>query len=1795
MKVKQIKCGHWKMMLCFVLMMVCCLVSWPSQALTLPGLSVPDLDADPGSSIAVPISLTSTGQIAGLQFMLNFDPDILTFDSVKKGVNTAGMIVSGNLVAGSDHQVIVIVMNLENDLIASGTGSVAVLNFKVKAGAVGSCGLNLSGVMLSNADGGAITPFDQINGTFTVKKAPVTEPFVVTRDAVEITATAAKIKGEITSDGGGIISAYGFQWRKGGETAWTPLTVGTDNDNAIFSAELTGLEAEETYSFQAFATNELETVWGDIKNFTTAAAVVPAVKPTVLTKDAANVTPAGGTLQGEITGNGGGTISAYGFLWSGDNKVSWTTETLGSSEPAGGFEKALGGLTAEKTYYYQAFATNEAGTTTGAVKEFTTEAVPVNPVLTAGNGSGLAGADVQIPVNLSSQGQIAGLQFTLSFDPAILTFTGVSKGTNTADMTVSGNLVAGSDHQAIVIVMNMENDLIAAGTGSVAVLNFKVKDGAAGSCGLNLGGVMLSDADGEAVVPFDQNNGLFTVEKVPAVKPTVLTKDAANVTPAGGTLQGEITGNGGGAISAYGFLWSGDNKVSWTTETLGSSEPAGGFEKALGGLTAEKTYYYQAFATNEAGTTTGAVKEFTTEAVPVNPVLTAGNGSGLAGADVQIPVNLSSQGQIAGLQFNLSFDPAILTFTGVSKGTNTADMTVSGNLVAGSDHQAIVIVMNMENDLIAAGTGSVAVLNFKVKDGAAGSCGLNLGGVMLSDADGEAVVPFDQNNGLFTVEKVPAVKPTVLTKDAANVTPAGGTLQGEITGNGGGAISAYGFLWSGDNKVSWTTETLGSSEPAGGFEKALSGLTAEKTYYYQAFATNEAGTTTGAVKEFTTEAVPVNPVLTAGNGSGLAGADVQIPVNLSSQGQIAGLQFNLSFDPAILTFTGVSKGTNTADMTVSGNLVAGSDHQAIVIVMNMENDLIAAGTGSVAVLNFKVKDGAAGSCGLNLGGVMLSDADGEAVVPFDQNNGLFTVEKVPAVKPTVLTKDAANVTPAGGTLQGEITGNGGGTISAYGFLWSGDNKVSWTTETLGSSEPAGGFEKALGGLTAEKTYYYQAFATNEAGTTTGAVKEFTTEAVPVNPVLTAGNGSGLAGADVQIPVNLSSQGQIAGLQFNLSFDPAILTFTGVSKGTNTADMTVSGNLVAGSDHQAIVIVMNMENDLIAAGTGSVAVLNFKVKDGAAGSCGLNLGGVMLSDADGEAVVPFDQNNGLFTVEKVPTVKPTVLTKDAANVTPAGGTLQGEITGNGGGTISAYGFLWSGDNKVSWTTETLGSSEPAGGFEKALGGLTAEKTYYYQAFATNEAGTTTGAVKEFTTEAVPVNPVLTAGNGSGLAGADVQIPVNLSSQGQIAGLQFNLSFDPAILTFTGVSKGTNTADMTVSGNLVAGSDHQAIVIVMNMENDLIAAGTGSVAVLNFKVKDGAAGSCGLNLGGVMLSDADGEAVVPFDQHNGTFTVREAIEEPFVLNRDAENITTSSATIRGEIVSNGGGTISQYGFRWRKGGDADWTLVTVGTDNGTSIFSKALTSLQSGQAYSFQAFAVNEAGIQWAAEPKIFSTKSASGGGGGGGGGGSGAPAEAITVTPDPLVAAGGAGISFSDIAADYWAANNIYALELSGIIDGYPDDTFKPYNPITRAEFSKIVAIAMNLQLESPLQPSFKDVAADAWYYAYVEAAAKAGFVKGDGHGYFRPEDLISRQEVAIVLVRAMGQESAALSRTGEATKFADDQMIKAWARGYVLVAVDEQFINGFAEDNTFKPVNNATRAESSAMVSRFITKRIPAK
>lgn len=146
--------------------------------------------------------------------------------------------------------------------------------------------------------------------------------------------------------------------------------------------------------------------------------------------------------------------------------------------------------------------------------------------------------------------------------------------------------------------------------------------------------------------------------------------------------------------------------------------------------------------------------------------------------------------------------------------------------------------------------------------------------------------------------------------------------------------------------------------------------------------------------------------------------------------------------------------------------------------------------------------------------------------------------------------------------------------------------------------------------------------------------------------------------------------------------------------------------------------------------------------------------------------------------------------------------------------------------------------------------------------------------------------------------------------------------------------------------------------------------------------------------------------------------------------------------------------------------------------------------------------------------------------------------------------------FADVPMDQWYAKPVTTLAGLGIISGYPDGTFKPNSPITRAEF---VTMAMNFaNAEKGTTCSFPDVSENIWYYGAVAGATEHGWISGYPDGTFGPERNITRGEVASIINRMENRAadiSFILENLDELHTFSD-LPFQHWAYGSMMEAAN---------------------------------------
>lgn len=198
----------------------------------------------------------------------------------------------------------------------------------------------------------------------------------VTNDltAYNVTSTSAQVVGNVTSDGGLSVTARGFVYSlysSSDPTISSNLGITSNGSGAgSFSGSITGLNQGTTYKFRAYATNSAGTSCGTIVQFTTISTC--SILASLTTTAVSNITENSGISGGNISSDGGCTITERGVCWSTSMNPTIYNLKTNNGSGTGSFSSSITGLNCGTTYYVRAYATNGAGTAYGNEVSFIT-------------------------------------------------------------------------------------------------------------------------------------------------------------------------------------------------------------------------------------------------------------------------------------------------------------------------------------------------------------------------------------------------------------------------------------------------------------------------------------------------------------------------------------------------------------------------------------------------------------------------------------------------------------------------------------------------------------------------------------------------------------------------------------------------------------------------------------------------------------------------------------------------------------------------------------------------------------------------------------------------------------------------------------------------------------------------------------------------------------------------------------------------------------------------------------------------------------------------------------------------------------------------------------------------------------------------------------------------------------------------------------------------------------------------------------------------------------------------------
>jgi uncharacterized protein (TIGR02145 family) len=305
-------------------------------------------------------------------------------------------------------------------------------------------------------------------------------------------------------------------------------------------------------------------------------------------------------------------------------------------------------------------------------------------------------------------------------------------------------------------------------------------------------------------------------------------------------------------------------------------------------------------------------------------------------------------------------------------------------------------------------------------------------------------------------------------------------------------------------------------------------------------------------------------------------------------------------------------------------------------------------------------------------------------------------KKESVVVPTVSTSSITNIASTAANSGGNVTSDGGGTVIARGVCWSAaaSPSISLETKTLDGSG-TGSFTSSIIGLAASTQYHIRAYATNSAGTAYGSDVVFTTAPLPILiPTITTATVSSISSTTATSGGSISSDGggtiSARGVCWSMNSNPTIDLTTKTADGSGTGDFT--SNL-----------------------TGLLPNTQYHIRAYATNTAGTAYGSDIVFNTIPAVTVP------------------TITTLSVTSVTSTAANSGGNITSDGGATVTSRGVCWSinPDPTIDLPSKTS-EGTGAGSFSSSLTGLTAATKYYIRAYASNSVGTAYGQQLTFTT-------------------------------------------------------------------------------------------------------------------------------------------------------------------------------------------------------------------------------------------------------------------------------------------------------------------------------------------------------------------------------------------------------------------------------------------------------------------------------
>ena len=391
---------------------------------------------------------------------------------------------------------------------------------------------------------------------------------IITLEPSDITTNSAILKGSINIENKSF-AERGFILYI--DEATSTKYVVSGNDMGEYSHQVMNLGDGQTYRYEAYMICNDETIYGGEITFTTEQIPDPE-SPIVTTADVTDITQTTAVSGGNVTDDGGASVTARGVCWSTSQNPTISDNHTSDGNGTGSFTSNLTNLTANTTYYVRAYATNENGTSYGEQKSFTTLQNIELPTVTTAEVTDITQTTAVSGGNVTDDGGVAvtarGVCWSKDPNPTIDN-SFISNGNGTGSFTIEIS-------------------------GLTSATTYYVRAYATNSEGTSYG----------------EQKTFTTLQYIQL--PTVTTTIVTNVTSTTATSGGNVTDDGGATVTARGVCWSTSPDPTIDDNKTSDGNGTGAFTSQLTNLTHSTTYYIRAYATNSEGTSYGEQKYFST-------------------------------------------------------------------------------------------------------------------------------------------------------------------------------------------------------------------------------------------------------------------------------------------------------------------------------------------------------------------------------------------------------------------------------------------------------------------------------------------------------------------------------------------------------------------------------------------------------------------------------------------------------------------------------------------------------------------------------------------------------------------------------------------------------------------------------------------------------------------------------------------------------------------------------------------------------------------------------------------------------------------------------------------------------------------------------------------------------------------------------------------------------------------------------------------------------------------------------